>query len=293
MKLAPLVKESMQAIELTEISQRAKNLVDGYELEDLERNLEQVYRDMEEEAEPEGGPIADQYADEIHAYDEAIRFIKNKGSEKAQRAVGSGPDDEMTYDDMIKKHYGKSPTGVLPSGKPKFGESLNEATDDEIAQALYSVDYDELEPDEKERVDDVQDEMGDTLLNESTESKWNAVDVSRTAEKELSNREWNERTAKKLAILKSLNTAGKFKKDWDEEKLQGWVDQNYSWEKLSQQFKNIGEGTCGYGKDGKVNPRDTSKLTPGGLKSMPADKRTTTMMRETIKRLIKKIHENK
>ena len=205
MKLAPLVKESMRARELTEISQRAKDLVDGYELEDLQRNLEQVYRDMEEEAEPEGGPIADQYVDEIHAYDEAIRFIKNKGSEKAQRAVGSGPDGEMTYDDMIKKHYGKSPTGVLPSGKPKFSESLNEATDDEIAQALYSVDYDQLEQDEKERVDDVQDEMGDTLLNESTESKWNAVDVSRTAEKELSNREWNERTAKKLAILNIID----------------------------------------------------------------------------------------
>ena len=34
-----------------------------------------------------------------------------------------------------------------------------------------------------------------------------------------------------------LNAAGKFKKDFDEERLQGWVDQNYSWEKLSRQFK--------------------------------------------------------
>ena len=57
------------------------------------------------------------------------------------------------------------------------------------------------------------------------------------AEKEIGNKEWNERTAKKLDMLKSLNAAGKFKKDWDEEKLQGWVDQNYSWEKLSRQFK--------------------------------------------------------
>ena len=67
------------------------------------------------------------------------------------------------------------------------------------------------------------------------EEKWDAIDVSRTAEKELSNKEWNERTAKKLAILKSLNDAGKFKKNWDEEKLQGWVDKNYSWEKVSLQ----------------------------------------------------------
>jgi hypothetical protein len=93
--------------------------------------------------------------------------------------------------------------------------------------------------------------MGDTLLNESTESKWNAIDVSRTSEKELSNKEWNERTSKKLNILKKLNADNKFKKDWDEEKLQGWVDQNFSWERVSRQFKNIVEGSCGYTPDGK------------------------------------------
>ena len=236
---------------------------------------------------------------------------------------------------MIKKHYGKSPIGVHPSGKPKFEKSS------EFKKAGERSGF---------------DMRG---LNES-ESKWNAVDVSRTAEKEIDNKEWNERTAKKLAILKALNAAGKFKKDWDEEKLQDWVDQNYSWEKLSQQFKlnesysamfetmqqgdytaieqgwdglsidekknildaalinpaeadykdfdqlkaenddfesgvanylGIDEGTCGYGKDGKVNPRDTSKLTPGGLKSMPADTRTMTMIREVIKKEVKKLHE--
>ena len=38
-------------------------------------------------------------------------------------------------------------------------------------------------------------------------------------------------------MLKKLNDAGKFKKDFDDERLQGWVDQNYSWQKLSRQFK--------------------------------------------------------
>ena len=36
------------------------------ELADLEARLAQLYREMEQEAEPEGGPIADQYADEIY-----------------------------------------------------------------------------------------------------------------------------------------------------------------------------------------------------------------------------------
>ena len=40
-------------------------------------------------------------------------------------------------------------------------------------------------------------------------------------------------------MLIALNKAGKFKKNFDEERLQGWVDKNYSWEKLSQQF--VGE----------------------------------------------------
>tara|TARA_B100000767_G_scaffold275340_1_gene311832 strand:- start:695 stop:1708 length:1014 start_codon:yes stop_codon:yes gene_type:complete len=87
------------------ISSQAAELVDGYELEDLERNLEQIYRDMEQEAEPEGGPIADQYADEIHAHEEAIRFIKSKGKEQAQMsydvAVGKITQDE--YDTVVSK----------------------------------------------------------------------------------------------------------------------------------------------------------------------------------------------
>ena len=319
-------------------NQRTKDLVDGYELDELKSRLRQIYREMEEEAEPEGGPVADQYADEIDAYEKAIRLKKGDSGR------------EMTYGDMLHKNY---PDKYGPGGK-----ELNEATDDEIAQALYSVDYEQLEPDEKERVNDVQDEMGDTLLNEvkddqlsrllqiskhadirmgedklyklamawenwnidnddeydelvdplfaavemvqdntaagmkrangilksfnrdivkvmnslkkskfkkageesgfdmrglneSTEKTWNAIDVSRTAEKELSNKEWNERTTKKLDILKKLNANNKFKKDWDEEKLQGWVDQNFSWERVSRQFKNIGEGSCGYTPDGK------------------------------------------
>jgi hypothetical protein len=122
-------------------------------------------------------------------------------------------------------------------------------------------------------------------MNEVTEKSWNAIDVSRKAEKEISNKEWNERTAKKLDMLKALNAAGKFKKDFDDERLQGWVDSNYSWEKLSKQFE-LKEGSCGYGPDGV--PGDT----PGETKGMDADDRTRTMLRKLIQKEIAK-HENK
>ena len=92
-------------------------------------------------------------------------------------------------------------------------------------------------------------------LKEVTKKEWDAIDVSRKAEKELNKelggtRKWNERTGKKLDMLKKLNDDGKFKKDFDEETLQGWVDKNYSWEQVSKKFK-VNEGTCGYSVNGK------------------------------------------
>ena len=132
------------------------------EKKDLESRIKQLYRDMEQEAEPEGGAIADKYGAEL--------------------------------DNLEAKLY-------------------------KINKQISSYDMSE-----------------GTTLNES-EDKWNAIDVSRKAEKEISNKEWNSRTTAKLDMLKTLNKAGKFKKDFDEERLQGWVDQNYSWEKLSRQFK--------------------------------------------------------
>jgi hypothetical protein len=49
----------------------------------------------------------------------------------------------------------------------------------------------------------------------------------------------------------------------------------------------MAEGSCGYGPNGV--PGDT----PGETKGMPADTRTMTMMRESIRKEIKRLHENK
>ena len=48
------------------------------------------------------------------------------------------------------------------------------------------------------------------------------------------------------------------------------------------------EGSCGYSADGNINVNDTSSNTPGGLKSMPADKRTLI-----VKKLMKEIKSKK
>ena len=225
MKLANLINLKP----LKEGSMQAQELADRNSLQQLQSMYDQLMRDMEQEAEPEGGPIADQYADQMQDIEDAMA-IKNpfkKGS------VGG-----MTYDQAI---------GRVP--KDQFTKSSK---------------FDRM--------------------NEATEKAWNAVDVSRKAEKAISNKEWNERTSKKLDMLKKLNDAGKFKKDFDDERLQGWVDQNYSWEKLSKQFK-LNEGSCGYGPDGV--PGDT----PGETQGMDADDRTRGMLRMLIQKEIKKLSE--
>ena len=51
---------------------------------------------------------------------------------------------------------------------------------------------------------------------------------------------------------------------------------------------NVKEGSCGYSENGNINVNNTSSNTPGGLKSMPADKKTLI-----IKKLMEKIKSNK
>jgi len=48
------------------------------------------------------------------------------------------------------------------------------------------------------------------------------------------------------------------------------------------------EGSCGYSVDGNINPENTSSNTPGGLKSMTADKRT-----RMVKNIMEKMKSNK
>ena len=114
---------------------------------------------------------------------------------------------------------------IEPEGGPvadEYGDTLNR-----LETRLYKINKQIASYDMSES----------TTLNEATEKAWNAIDVSRKAEKAISNKEWNERTSKKLDMLKKLNDDGKFKKDFDEETLQGWVDKNYSWTQVSNKFQ--------------------------------------------------------
>ena len=105
MKLVDLVPLKEMA------SRRAQELADSYSLDELQFHLDQIYIDMEQEAEPEGGPIADQYADEIHAYEDAIRLAKGDSGGEMTYSQAIGLSDDNTYPledltfEIIKKTF--------------------------------------------------------------------------------------------------------------------------------------------------------------------------------------------
>jgi len=253
------------------------------EKQDLERQISNLYREMESDpdVEAEGGEVADQYGDTLNRLEARLY--------KVMKQISSYDMNE--------------------------GEDEDKDEDDEQKFADAKADY-------------------DSMMNES-EDKWNAIDVSRKAEKEIDNKEWNSRTTAKLDMLIALNSAGKFKKDFSDDRLQGWVDQNYSWEKLSKQFKvnedykpshrayNVidksnndkivakelsrdkalelahtnkdymisatdrlaKEGSCGHG------PNGVPGNTPGETQGANADDRTKSIIKKLIQKEIKKLSE--
>lgn len=62
----------------------------------LKKERAQLMRDMEQEAEPEGGPIADEYGSKLNRIDAAIAKLSGR--------------KEMTYDQAIAEDKGKMPT---------------------------------------------------------------------------------------------------------------------------------------------------------------------------------------
>jgi len=107
---------------------RAKDLADSYSLEELNDFLQQLYGEMEQEAEPEGGPIANQYADEIYQYEEAIRIKKG---------VGQRGRKDLTYDQAIGREDITDETGTYtlrPDGTKDY-KRITPMTRDEFEKS--------------------------------------------------------------------------------------------------------------------------------------------------------------
>tara|TARA_R110000823_G_scaffold5321_2_gene20990 strand:+ start:578 stop:2488 length:1911 start_codon:yes stop_codon:yes gene_type:complete len=279
----------------------------SYHIALLLAKREELLNDMEQEAEPEGGPIADEYGYMLNKIDKRLDKLRGRKEMTYDQAIAEPVNELDLPQSLLAKanNQVKNPSTMASlllnlydaiqakeqvdySKNAKFKRALDlfkDLADDKVEGAngenaepvteitssvskrragaelkqklkgtrsdgmgkydaiVYGLDKDgkrvELKsPNDLNKYSKF--ELGpDTSILKESEDKWNAIDVSRKAEKELGNKEWNERTQNKLNMLIALNKAGKFKKNFDEERLQGWVDKNYSWEKLSQQF--VGE----------------------------------------------------
>jgi hypothetical protein len=196
---------------------------------DLERRIKNLYREMENDPdiEGEGGAVADQYGDELNKLETRLYKIMKQINQY---------DMNESLTESLNPEVSKALDRFIKAMAKRYDYSEKDAVF-AIQAALKQRDFRDEEKSSKFKKSGEEAGFDMRGLKESTEKSWDAIDVSRKAEKELGNKEWNERTTKKLDILKAFNKSGKFKKDWSEEKLQGWVDKNYSWEKLSQQFK--------------------------------------------------------
>ena len=196
---------------------------------DLERRIKNLYREMENDPdiEGEGGAVADQYGDELNKLETRLYKIMKQINQY---------DMNESLTESLNPEVSKALDRFIKAMAKRYDYSEKDAVF-AIKAALKQRDFRDEEKSSKFKKSGEEAGFDMRGLKESTEKSWDAIDVSRKAEKELGNKEWNERTTKKLDMLKSFNKSGKFKKDWSEEKLQGWVDKNYSWEKLSQQFK--------------------------------------------------------
>ena len=74
-----------------------KSTANAKKLAALKKYREQVMRDMEQEAEPEGGPIADRYGDELNKIDTAIAKLSGQGKWGPER------DTDITAQEIAKR----------------------------------------------------------------------------------------------------------------------------------------------------------------------------------------------
>ena len=121
-RIVQIIREEIAKV-LKEGSIQARELADRNSLQQLQAMYDQLMIDMEQEAEPEGGPIADQYADQMQDIEDAMQIKRG----------GSG---EMTYGDMLHKNY--------PDKYGPGGVELNEMAVNEMA-TFYKVKGDKAE----------------------------------------------------------------------------------------------------------------------------------------------------
>ena len=116
-------RQIRQVIKEASCRQKSQELADSYSAEELQSRLDQIMRDMEQEAEPEGGPISDMYADEMDAYEGAIRIARGSS------------DTPLTYDQAIGRDTSEGTDAISTARAIRSGLGEGE----KIGQTSYKT----------------------------------------------------------------------------------------------------------------------------------------------------------
>ena len=296
------------------------------DIQDLKDELAQLYRDQEETAEPEGGPIQNAIGAEIEAKQKEIEQAIG-GSKQPKKDV---PYDvaigKMTQDEYDKhmlhvkypKYYGPGGVKRFSTVKPdrasfekssKFDRKEG-ATPISTARALPNDK--EYEDDDKdwetkadlnfenneseanydgEGWDDPRDENGKLLVGDDGVIKIGQLSLSGHAVKAIGRGEHPSGLKYNDILDKKLEilqqSLPKFKNpELAQTRFDDWLSDNYSWDKIKKQFKN--EFREGSCGHG---PDGIPGDTPGGTQGMNADTRTKGMIQKFIQKEIAKLSE--
>ena len=179
-------------VPLKEGSMQARELADRNSLQQLQAMYDQLMRDMEQEAEPEGGPIADQYADQMQDIEDAMQIKRG----------GSG---EMTYGDMLHKNY---PDKYGPGGVALDKDTFTKSSKfDRMNEAKIKT---------KEEFN-----SNASAEQKAMEKKWDSL-VTDIALSKSDNKQFRTNMEAKQEYLEKLNDEGKLKKKYSADKIEGW-----------------------------------------------------------------------
>ncbi len=161
-------------------------------LSQLEDSRDRLFRDMEQEAEPEGGPIADRYGDELNKIEDRIYKIRRQLSDyDMNESVNEFDDKSMkSYGDAVKTVYGASKEDQLKIARAAFEKAEQDGDIRKQELALAAIDLingmNEEAMSDKEREDKPVSQsqsssligrLGDKVLKEYTDNSFKGSEV--------------------------------------------------------------------------------------------------------------------
>jgi hypothetical protein len=121
-----------------------KAIKNASKIDFLQKEKDQLLRDMEQEAEPEGGPIADRYGRELNKIDQAIAMLSEaKSNPEIDKLL------KVMNDKKAGSEYKKALMDLIAMAEKKSGKTIQTKK-----EALLALDY--VEPTINESLKDIQ-----------------------------------------------------------------------------------------------------------------------------------------